>query len=76
MQGGIQHGRTARSAASHLVQFEFGKAQGAGYEDPTFFEDNGACLHTVNVNLDVLCDVFDSCVLLSRFPGHFACGWS
>jgi hypothetical protein len=34
------------------------------------------CPHTINLILDMLHDVFGSCVLSNWFPGHFGCGWS
>jgi hypothetical protein len=39
--------------------------QGAGHVDTTFFQQDGAHPHTVNVVLDALHDVFDSRVLLN-----------
>jgi hypothetical protein len=49
--------------------------QVAGH-DVTFFQQDGACSHTVNVILDVLRDVFGSPALFSQFQELFRCGWS
>jgi hypothetical protein len=39
-----------------------------------WFMRAGARLLTANVGLDFLHDIFESCVISNRFPGHFACG--
>jgi len=50
--------------------------EGAQHVDTTLFQQEGACLITAYVNLDVLHDVFGNHVLLSKFPEHFGCAWS
>jgi hypothetical protein len=46
----------------------------AGHVD-TFFQQDGACQHTVNVILDILHDVFGIHVLLNQFAGFFGYGY-
>jgi predicted DCC family thiol-disulfide oxidoreductase YuxK len=37
---------------------------------------DGACPNTENVILDILYDVFGSCIVSDQFPVCFGCGWS
>jgi hypothetical protein len=50
--------------------------QGAGHVDTTFSQQDGVCPHTANVFLDVLHDVFGSCVLSNQYPEPFGTGGS
>jgi hypothetical protein len=45
----------------------------AGHVNTTFIQQDGACLHTANVVLDVLRDVFGGHAKSNRFPERF--GW-
>jgi hypothetical protein len=47
-----------------------------GHVNTTFFQQDGACPHVLNVILDIPHDVFCSRVLLNQFPEHFGHGWS
>jgi hypothetical protein len=49
---------------------------GAGDMNITFFQQDGASPHAVNVILDVLHGMFGSCFLSNQFPEHFSYGWS